>query len=224
MNSATGSVSGSANNLTLNLSLSFQAAFAGAKNIYMSAHDSVDSGWQQKGTWTPSTGGTMGPVSVTPGSGSGSSQTFGFVFSDPQGYGALNMVRVLFNNTLAGPGSCYLLYYPGSNVLYLANDAGTGWAGPATIGQSGSLQNSQCSMNSATGSVSGSANNLTLNLSLSFQAAFAGAKNIYMSAYDGVDSGWQQKGTWTPQNGPIIRKTGSNHKSFPSSHRYRDVS
>jgi len=42
-----------------------------------------------------------------------------------------------------------------------------------------------------------SGNNLTLNLALSFQHAFTGARNIYMEVYDGADSGWLQKGTWT---------------------------
>jgi len=33
---------------------------------------------------------------------------------------------------------------------------------------------------------------------LSFQPAFAGSKNIYLDAYaGGLDSGWQQKGSWT---------------------------
>jgi len=37
-----------------------------------------------------------------------------------------------------------------------------------------------------------------LNVPLSFQTAFSGAKNIYMDAYDGTDSGWQLKGAWIP--------------------------
>jgi hypothetical protein len=38
--------------LTVTLALSFQPAFAGAKNIYMDTYDTVDSGWQILGTWT----------------------------------------------------------------------------------------------------------------------------------------------------------------------------
>jgi hypothetical protein len=66
------------------------------------------------------------------------------------------------------------------------------------LGQSGTLQNSQCAVNAASSSVSGSGNNLTVNLALSFQASFTGTKNIYMDAYDGPDSGWQLKGSWIP--------------------------
>ncbi|MBZ5621906.1 MAG: hypothetical protein LAQ69_24745, partial [Acidobacteriia bacterium] len=83
------------------------------------------------------------------------------------------------------------------NTVYLANDAGTDWLGHVTLGQSGSLQNSQCTVSAAGSSASGSGTNLTLNLALTFQTAFSGARNIYMEVYDGADSGWQQKGTWT---------------------------
>jgi large repetitive protein len=48
------SVSGSGNNLTINLALTFKAAFTGTKNVYMNAQDSggLWSSWQQGGTWT----------------------------------------------------------------------------------------------------------------------------------------------------------------------------
>jgi len=80
----------------------------------------------------------------------------------------------------------------------LSNDSTSGWVGSLTPGQSGTLQNSQCTVSGAALSVSGSGNNLTLNVPLSFQTAFSGAKNIYMDAYDGTDSGWQLKGAWIP--------------------------
>jgi hypothetical protein len=196
VNVASSSASGSGNNLTLNLALTFQTSFSGTRNIYMEVYDGLDSGWQQKGTWTVP-GGSLGPVSVTPSSGTGSSQTFAFVFSDPQGYTAISNVSVIFNSSLTGNGACYLLYYRGSNVLYMANDASTGWLPPVVLGQSGSVQNSHCTVNAAGSSALGSGNNLTMNLALSFPPAFQGTRNIYMEAYDGTDSGWPQKGTWT---------------------------
>jgi hypothetical protein len=204
IDAAASSVSGSGNNLTLNVALTFSPAYNGAKNIYMDAYDGTDSGWQQKGTWTvPGATGPPAPVSVTPNSGSGYSQTFSFVSSDPRGYTALSAILVVVNATLANSGECYFLYYPASNALYLANDASTGWAGSITLGQTGTLQNSQCVINAAGSSSSGSGNNLTLKVAVTFQTTFGGAKNIYMDAYDGADSGWQQKGTWTvPGTGP----------------------
>jgi len=200
VNSAASSVSGSGANLTLNLAMSFQGS-TGNRNIYMDAYDGTDSGWSQKGTWTVSYG-SPSPVSVTPGSGSGLSQTFGFVFSDPRGYTAISTAAVVVNSVLSGNASCYLLYYQSSNTLYLANNTGSAWLGPVSPGQSGTLQNSQCTVTAASSSASGSGTNLTLNLALTFQAAFAGSKNIYMDVYDGLDSGWSQKGTWTVTAGP----------------------
>jgi hypothetical protein len=161
----------------------------------MEVDDGADSGWQLKGTWTvPS---SLGPVSVTPNSGSGSSQTFAFLFLDPQGYAAISSVSMIVNSSLSGAGGCYILYYRGSNLLYLANDASTAWLAPITLGQSGSSQNSHCTVNAVSSSASGSGNNLTVNLALSFPPAFQGTRNIYMEVYDGADSGWSQKGTWT---------------------------
>ena len=198
LNAATSSVSGSGNNLTLNVALTFQSAFSGNKNVYLDAWDANNqsSGWQQKGTWTTAVV-VMGPVSITPNSGTGGSQTFTFAFSDPSGYGALSMVRAYIAPALGQLPSCYFLYYPGTRMFYLANDASNGWAGTIAIGTSGTVQNSQCTLNAATSSVSGSGNNLTLNVALSFLHAFSGTKNIYVDAYDGVYSGWLQKGTWT---------------------------
>jgi len=47
------SSSGTGNNLTVNLALTFKAAFAGTKTVWMLASDgTVDSGWQPRGAWT----------------------------------------------------------------------------------------------------------------------------------------------------------------------------
>ena len=67
------------NTLTLNVTVTFQPAFSGAKNIYLYAVDvsGSNSGWQQRGAWTVTEpAGTPSAVSVTPSSGSGASQSF----------------------------------------------------------------------------------------------------------------------------------------------------
>jgi beta-propeller repeat-containing protein len=194
---ANSTVSGSGNNLTLNLALSFKAVFAGAKNIYMEAFDGLDSGWQLKGTWNVVDSGPPWPLSVTPGSGSGSTQTFTFVYTDPRGYAALNTVSALIGSSQAAAGACYIYYAAAQNAIYLANDAGTNWSTAGVLGSGTTLSNSQCTVNPATSSVSGAGNNLTLNVAFTFKPSFGGSRNIYMSAYDGTDSGWLQKGTWT---------------------------
>jgi len=200
LNGSGSSVSLAGNVLTLSLSLTFQqAAFSGSKNIYLQATSPFGlSGWQQRGTWTVPTGPPT-IVSVTPSSGSGSSQTFSFVYSDQKGYASITTLQTIINSSRSVSASCYLWHYPGTNALYLSNDAGTGWLGPVALGSAGSLQNSQCTVDTGSSSASGSGTNLTVNLVLSFKPAFGGAKNVYMDAIDGytLDSGWQQKGTWT---------------------------
>jgi hypothetical protein len=104
---------------------------------------------------------------------------------------------MLFSTSASGAGGCYLLYYRASKVLYLANDAATAWLTPITLGGSGTVQNSRCAVTASTSSATGSGNILTVNLSIAFLAAFQGTRNVYLEAYDGVDSGWVQKGTWT---------------------------
>jgi uncharacterized repeat protein (TIGR01451 family) len=199
------SVSGSGSNLTINLALTFKAAFGGVKNVYMNAQDSggLWSNWQQRGAWTVPGAGNAPPatVSVTPSSGSGSSQTFSFVFSDPNGYTDLSTAYMLVNSTLNWPGACSAYYDRSANALWLLNDAANLWIGPVTPGAATTMQNSQCSLSGAGSSVSGSGNNLTVNLALTFKGAFGGTKNVYMNAQDsgGLWSNWQQRGTWTVQ-------------------------
>ena len=54
LNVASSSALLSGNTFTLDLAMTFQAAYAGVKNIYMYAADvsGANSGWQQQGTWT----------------------------------------------------------------------------------------------------------------------------------------------------------------------------
>lgn len=60
------SVSPSNNNLVLNLKLTFKSTFAGAKEHWMYAtNGAVNSGWQNKGSWTVGTGGNGGNANVS---------------------------------------------------------------------------------------------------------------------------------------------------------------
>ena len=198
--SASGSsASGSGGNLTVNLALTFLPAFAGARNVYAEVYDgSADSGWVQLGSYTV-TAQPLAALSVTPASGSGMSQTFSFLLSDSKGYAAIASAQIIVNNPLTAANGCYIYLSRAANELFLTNNAGTAWQGPITMGQSATLQNSQCTINGATSSATGSGNNLTLNVAITFQAAFSGSKGIYIEVYDGtLDTGWGQIGTWTP--------------------------
>jgi hypothetical protein len=54
VNAQSSSASGVGTNVTVNLALTFKAAFSGTKNLYMQTYDTggLASGWQQRGTWT----------------------------------------------------------------------------------------------------------------------------------------------------------------------------
>ena len=87
-----------------------------------------------------------------------------------------------------------------SNRLYLVQDSGTGWQGPLTPGQAGTLQNTQCTLDGGASSVSAAGNNLTVNAALAFKAGFSGTKTVYLDAEDTsnkLSSGWQSLGSWT---------------------------
>jgi hypothetical protein len=124
-------------------------------------------------------------VSVTPGSGLGAQQTFALVYADPLGATDLTSVWVWITsnfNPAAPSNSCLIEYARTANLLYLYNDAGTGWLPAATLGAAGTLSNSSCSMNTAAATVTASGTNLTVNLPMAFTAAYAGAKSVYMYA------------------------------------------
>src|SRR5262249_49739717 len=120
-----------------------------------------------------------------------------FTFTDPNGATDITSVQMDINAALSVANACYLFYVRGSNSLFLADDAGS-WQGPVSLGGSGTLQNSQCSLSASGSTAIPSGNMLVLNLALSFQSAFAGSKNVYMEARSASkDSGWSSKGTWT---------------------------
>jgi hypothetical protein len=203
MNAAQASVTTSGTNLTLNLPMTFTAAYAGMKSTYMYAlGSSANSAWQAKGTWTvPATVAAVSTVSVTPNSGTGMQQAFALQYADS--LGATDLATVWFwitSNFNAGSSanSCLLYYARAANQIFLLNDAGTVWSPPVAPGAAVTLSNSQCSMNAAQASVTASGTNLTLNLPMTFTALYGGTKSTYMyAAGSSANSGWQALGTWT---------------------------
>jgi len=139
------------------------------------------------------------PATASPASGNGSSQTFVFTFTDPRGWQDLDVVNVLINNFIDGRSACYLAYSVPSSTLYLVNDAGLAggpYAGSVALGNSATLQNSQC-MVSLT-SANGNGNTLTLTVNATFKTAFGGNKILYEAARDleQNNSGWVPMGVW----------------------------
>ena len=197
------SASLSGSNLTLNLATTFTASFAGSKTIYMLALDvtGLSTGFKSKGTWTTANiiATAPSPVSVTPSSGSGTSQAFQYVFSDVNGGWYVKSLRVLINATTSNVSACEFYYTVSNNSLQAMKDDGSTWGTSVILGQAGSVSNSQCSVDTAASNAVTSGNNITLNLAVTFSPGFTGAKNNYMQAYDngGLTSGFVLKGTWT---------------------------
>lgn len=149
-------------------------------------------------------------MTVSPASGSNTSQTFTFTFNDPSGWQSLSVADILINNFLDGRQACYVAFVPSgasAGSVYLVNDAGNA-GGPYSgmvLPGSGTVQNSQCTINGANSSVSNNGNTLTLTLAMTFSGTFSGNKIIYMSEQDTTpnNSGWQTMGTWGVPGGSI---------------------
>jgi hypothetical protein len=190
---------------TLSVALTFTATLP--TNIYLYASEAnataSTSGWIKLGTWGASAGAPT-VVSLSPTSGSGATQTFTAVYSDPNGAADLATVRLLFNTAVTGAHACYVFYYPTTKLLYLENDGGTGLSAGITPGSSGTVSNSQCTLSGAGSSYSASGNTATLNVALSFNVTLP--VNIYPLASEAnvtdSNSGWVKMGTWGAYAGP----------------------
>ena len=158
---------------------------------------------------TPSITGTSGAIAVgvagvlstggvSPSFGTGPSQTFTFTFSDPAGTQDLSVVNVLINNFLDGRKACYLAYSVSSSMLLLVDDGGDA-GGPfqsVALGNSATIQNSQCTVGLVSAAASGGT--LTLTLNLTFSSGFGGNKIMYLAARNqGTgNTGWGALGVW----------------------------
>jgi hypothetical protein len=187
--------------MTLALPLTFQAGFSGTKNVYVSASDTggLSSGWITAGTWTPEPGSYPPTVtSVTPNGGSGSSQTFTLTLSDANGNADIGGANIIINGSINGTNSCFLSFSRAANAIYLFRDADNSWQ-PLIPGSATAVSNANCSLSGTGFSITASGNSLVLALPFTFNAAFAGAKNIYVSVVDQgqLSSGWITAGTWT---------------------------
>jgi len=202
-------VTAGANSLTLNLRVTFKAAFAGSKWIAMYAanHSGANSDWQIRGSWTV-TAAVVTADSVTPSSGSGAVQTFALQYSDNAGSDDVRNTWVWFTPTFGSTANTCVVYYERfvsgnpfnipSDRVYLANDAGSMWLS-GLRGSAAILQNGQCAIDLAATTVTAVGNVLTLNLPVTFKPAFAGSKwiFIYADATSGPNSDWQIRGSWT---------------------------
>ena len=132
------------------------------------------------------------PVSVSPSSGSGSQQLFTFTFTDPVSWTHIQSAQVIAGGVFGQASSCY--FYLSGNLAYLADDSGT-FHNPVTFGSAATIENSRCIIDAGSSSMTGSGTTWTVNLSILFKSAAAGSYSTMMEVYNGVDSGWAQRGS-----------------------------
>jgi len=134
---------------------------------------------------------TVTPPSATMSGAAGVEQGLTFTVSSPNGVGDLADVQVLMNWGVWGTDSCYVMYYPNSNQMYLLADDGSTPKGPLTPGTSGTQSNTQCTLDAATSSFQVTGNNLSLMLGLTFSSSFLGIQQAYVLAdsLGGMSSG-----------------------------------
>jgi len=196
------------NNLTLTLTITYTAAFAGNKIVYTAARDNEgdNSGWHALGVWqvpgaSPTT--TTSVVGMTPANGTGFTATpFTFTFSDTKGFQDLGVENILVNSSLDGRHACYLAYARSLNVLYLVNDNGDALLAGQSLASAGTTSNSQCTVTWGSAPVNATANSLALTLTIAFNPSFSGNQIFYLAARDtndGNNTGWQSMGTWAVQ-------------------------
>ena len=85
-------------------------------------------------------------------------------------------------------------------MLYLVNDVSPGLLLPGIIPNSGTgtVENSQCTVNGAGTTKSESGTDLTLTISLTFKSSFSGPKVVYsgVQTISNANSGWHAMGFW----------------------------
>jgi probable HAF family extracellular repeat protein len=205
LNLAASSVTLGGTNLKMVLAITFSPSFAGLKQIYLLATDAggANTGWQTRGTWTVPPAGPA-PISVSPTAGAGLTWPFTLHYSDSLGAADLSSARVRFGASNVGPGTCTARFDAVAGSVELLDDSGTSWL-PGTIG-SGTLANSQCTLNLTESDATVNGNDVTVVLNVTFAPTFTGLKKIYMLAASssGGSSGWVRKGTWRPNPGPGV--------------------
>jgi hypothetical protein len=197
------SVSMAGTDITVQIGLALKGSYATSQKVYLWVVDNEGhgTGWVQTGTWAPVT--PSRPPSVisgSPASAAGSTQALTFLARDPDGYADISFVYFLISSTAsAAPNTCHGFYQRSTNALFLFNDA-LNAVTSVIPGVSGTLQNSQCSVDGSTSAVSGAGTDLTMKIGFGLKGAYLSAnENVYLWIVDneGHGTGWVQTGTWS---------------------------
>jgi hypothetical protein len=132
------------------------------------------------------------PVSVSPASGSGHSQTFTITATEPAGATSIDWTILMINSVFDGETGCWISYNNVVKAAYL-NIGGSEWV---AIPDGLSLENSRCSVRLTSASESG--NNLQLSFDISFRSGAVGAQKMWAAMFSQSEKGeYRQIGEWT---------------------------
>ncbi len=206
INGTGSSAVGSGNTLTLTLNITFRSAFAGNQVVYLAARDVTEnnSGWSTMGFHAVPGAATTFPNAIgqTPATGNAATSTIRFDYEDQTSAGNLRTTWALINSALDGSRACYVAFFnPGSLVLLIPDDGDGAAAQSFALGGTGSVENSQCRINSQGSSVVRSGARLTLNLNITFKSGFAGNKATWLAlqTVSNQTSVWKAAGAWQVQ-------------------------
>jgi hypothetical protein len=200
------SATGSGNNFTLTLNITWLSGLAGDRIFYMAGRDQAlnNSGWYPQGVVRAPGAAQTTTTSVVSASQSrwtgSTATTLTFTFSDMKGAADFGVENILVNNSLDGSHACYLAFVMQGTVLYLVTDAGDGLLQGQSMAVAGSISNSQCIVSWGAGAVGVNDNNLSLTLTFTFTSSFAGNRILYAAARDANNlnnTGWHAIATWS---------------------------
>jgi hypothetical protein len=136
-------------------------------------------------------------VTVNPSSGTGADAVFSIAYSIAAGSPASEL-RILINTAVDGRNACYVYYDHASNAFALVKDEGSGTSS-LPVGNSGVIENSQCSVDGAKSSIQVDANSAKAQVAVHFKPSFGGKKNIYAYGENasGSNTGLVPSGSWT---------------------------
>jgi hypothetical protein len=130
--------------------------------------------------------------------GRGSDGVLELEYRDPDGPEDVEWSQIIVNSLINGVNACYINYAASADTLALADDAGTSWSSPVTIGSPRTLENSQCVVDPRHSSAGRDGGRIKLRIAVHFKPAFTGRKQIYTLAHgkNGQMPEWTVVGAW----------------------------
>jgi hypothetical protein len=197
----------SGNNIALSLALGFKTAAIGQMKVYSyAASRTAQTGWPAFQTGSPpedyvyAVSDLPAVLAVTPNATTPPATSHDFEIrtwnpSTPNLGGSLTFALSYSPNEYGS--ACWLLYYPSSNQAYLFADDGVHFAvnSPQPFGSGAQLQNSQCTINTASSTAPSAGNGQIIKIAVTFLAPFMGTNYIYVnSAAEGRECGARSNG------------------------------